>query len=299
MGKKEDYNKTQSKKFGWKPDWFIPGKSVFDQELTDSIIAFQKLHGLSADGMCGPSTYRVINAERESAAKLDALGWVTDESDVLWWNDTPIKIDWPSEKVHTYKDAGFPYPVSKGVTKNSRKRDIRSFVTHWDVCLNSMSCAKVLARRNISVHFCIDNDGTIIQLHDLNDSCWHAGSSSVNRVSVGVEISNAYYPKYQSWYKKNVGKERPIMSGGLAQNKVLDDFTWFYPEQIEALKALYKAIHEGCGVPLETPDEKWAYDKHAASGKFEGFMNHFHCSKKKIDCGGLDIEELLKEVENM
>jgi len=198
MGKKEDYNKTQSKKYGWTPDWFVPGKNSFDTELTNSITNFQKIHGLVADGMCGPSTYRVINAEREAAEKLDALGWVTDSSDVIWWGDKPIKIDWPSDKVHTYKDAGFPYPISKGLTSYSKKRSIKSFVTHWDVCLNSMSCAKILAKRNISVHFCIDNDGTIIQLHDLNDGCWHAGNAPVNRNSVGVEISNAYYPKYQN-----------------------------------------------------------------------------------------------------
>lgn len=297
MGKKETYNKDQSKKYGWEPDWFITGHNNFDEALTKSIQAFQAARGLSSDGMCGPGTYRVISAEREALESVKSSGWSTDESDVIWWGTQAIKIDWPADKVYTYKDAGFPYPVSKGVTKNSKKRDIKSFVTHWDVCLNSMSCAKILANRNISVHFCIDNDGTIIQLHDLNDSCWHAGNAPVNRVSVGVEISNAYYPKYQNWYKKNVGKERPIMSGALAQNKKLKDFTWFYPEQIDALKALYKAIHEGCNVPLDAPSEKWAYDKLAASGKFKGFMNHFHCSTKKIDCGGLDIESLLKEIK--
>ena len=247
--------------------------------------------------MCGPSTYRVILSEREALQKTEALGWETNTSDVLWWNDQPIKIDWPSDKVHTFKDPGFPYPISKGLTKKSSKREIKSFVTHWDVCLNSMSCAKVLARRNVSVQFCIDNDGTIIQLHDMNDVCWHAGNSKVNHSAVGVEISNAFYTKYQSWYRKNGFGERPIKSGALAQNRKVEDFTWFYPVQIEALKALYKAMHEGCGIPLEAPDEKWAYDKNAASGKFKGFMNHFHCSTKKIDCAGLDIETLLKDLK--
>ncbi len=297
MSNKETYNKNQAKRFGWKPDWFIPGHNNFDSVLTSAIIQFQSARGLTPDGLCGPGTFRAIAAERGALEAAEELGWVTDESDVLWWGDQPIKIDWPAEKVHTFKDVGFPYPTSKGLTKYSSKRDIKSFVTHWDVCLNSMSCAKVLAKRNVSVHFCIDNDGTIIQLHDLNDACWHAGNSKVNRSSVGVEISNAYYLKYQNWYKKNVGKERPIMSGALAQNKKLEDFTWFYPEQIEALKALYRALHEGCGIPLEVPAEKWAYDKNAASGKFKGFMNHFHCSTKKIDCGGLDIEEILKEIK--
>jgi hypothetical protein len=293
----ETYNKNQAKRFGWKPDWFKAGHNKFDTDLTIAIKQFQLSRGLTSDGLCGPGTYRVIAAERDALEVAKSSGWVTDESDVLWWSGQPIKIDWPAEKVHTFRDPGFPYPISKGLTKYSSKRDIKSFVTHWDVCLNSMSCAKVLAKRNVSVHFCIDNDGTIIQLHDLNDACWHAGNSRVNRSSVGVEISNAYYLKYQNWYKRNVGKERPIMSGALAQNKKLEDFTWFYPEQIEALKALYRAMHEGCGIPLESPAEKWAYTSHAASGRFKGFMNHFHCSTKKIDCGGLDIEEILKEIK--
>ena len=297
MGRKETYNKNQARRFGWKPSWFIPCHNDFDEKLTLAIQGFQKERNLSPDGMCGPSTYRVVLSEREAEQKINTLGWVTDSSDVLWWNDSPIKIDWPSEKVHTFKDAGFPYPISKGLTKYSRKRDIKSFVTHWDVCLNSMSCARVLAKRNVSVQFCIDNDGTIIQLHDMNDACWHAGNSKVNHSAVGVEISNAFYTKYQSWYKKNGFGERPIKSGALAQNRKVEDFTWFYPIQIEALKALYKAMHEGCGIPLEAPDEKWAYDKNAASGKFKGFMNHFHCSTKKIDCAGLDIEEILKEIK--
>ena len=294
---KEFYNEASAAKLGWVPEWFIPGHKIFDKKLTSAIKKWQLERGLTADGMCGPGTFRHINSEVEAQRELDALGWVTDSSDVIWWKDNPIKIDWPSDKVHTFKDPGFPYPVSKGVTKNSRKRIIRSFVTHWDVCLNSMSCAKVLAKRNVSVHFCIDNDGTIIQLHDLNDSCWHAGNRNVNKYSVGVEISNAYYLKYQSWYKRNVGKERPLMRGALAQDKKLDDFTWFYPEQLQALEALYKAIHEGCGVPLEAPNNKWAYDAEAASGKFKGFMNHFHCSRKKIDCGGLDIEKIVNKIK--
>ena len=297
MGKKETYNKNQAKRYGWKPDWFIPNHTSFDETLTEAILQFQKERNMTADGMCGPGTYRVVSAEREATQKSKASGWVTDKSDVLWWDDQPIKIDWPSDKVHTFKDAGFPYPISKGLTKKSSKREIKSFVTHWDVCLNSMSCAKVLAKRNVSVQFCIDNDGTIIQLHDMNEVCWHAGNSKVNHASVGVEISNAFYTKYQSWYKKNGFGERPVKSGALAQDKVIEDFTWFYPVQIEALKALYKAIHEGCDVPLESPGEKWAYDKSAASGKFKGFMNHFHCRTSKIDCAGLDIEALLKEIK--
>ena len=117
----ETYNKNQSKRFGWKPDWFIPGHKDFDTTLTAAIRDFQSARGLSADGMCGPGTYRVISAEREAMEDATSLGWITNDSDVLWWGGQPIKIDWPADKVHTFRDPGFPYPISKGLTKNSRK----------------------------------------------------------------------------------------------------------------------------------------------------------------------------------
>ena len=293
---KEFYNEASASKLGWAADWFIPNHDLFDYKLTKAIKAYQVSRGLTGDGMCGPGTFRHINSDMESKKQLVNSGWVTDKSDVIWWQDKAIQLDWPSDKVHTFRDAGFPYPVSSGVTKNSRKRNIKSFVNHWDVCLSSMSCAKVLAKRNVSVHFCIDNDGSIIQLHDINDSCWHAGNRNVNKHSIGVEISNAYYPKYQDWYKRNGFGERPMKIGALAQDKILKPFTWFYPIQLEALDALWKAVNIGCDIPMESPTTKWAYDPECASGKFEGFMNHFHCSRKKIDVGGLDIEARLKNV---
>ena len=67
--------------------------------------------------------------------------------------------------------------------------------------------------------------------------------------------------------------------------------------QFDALDALWKAVHEGCDIPLEAPETKWAYDYECAAGKFKGFMNHFHCSKKKIDVAGLDIESRLKGIK--
>lgn len=297
---KNFYNEASATKLGWAPWDFIKGHTLFDNKLLNAIKSFQREHRLLADGMCGPTTYRRLAAALESARIYLQDLMVRDGSDVLWYSGEPIAIDWPKDKVHTFSDDNFQYEISNGLSKytGNGKRPIRSFVNHWDVCLNSKSCARVLARRNVSVHFCIDNNGDIIQLHDLNDMCWHAGNRNVNRTSVGVEISNAYYPKYQSWYKRNGFGERPIMEGALAQNRELDPFLWFYPVQIEALKALWAAIHEGCGVPLEAPATKWAYDSACARGTFRGFMSHYHCSKKKIDVGGLDIEKLLSEIKS-
>jgi hypothetical protein len=159
-----------------------------------------------------------------------------------------------------------------------------------------------LDRRGISVHFLIDNDGTIYQTLDLQHAAWHAGSSRTNRPSVGVEITNAYYPKYQEWYVKNGFGERPIIDDAWVHGEKLDPFLGFYPEQIEAAKALWKAINGATGIPFETPTSQFGktstkYEQDVAYGSFTGFVSHYHISKGKIDCAGLDLQTLLDEVK--
>ena len=82
----------------------------------------------------------------------------------------------------------------------------------------------------------------------------------------------------------------------------LDPFLGFYPEQIEALKALWKAIHNATDIPYETPLNQFGntstqYEQSVPYGKFTGFVSHYHVSKRKIDCAGLDIKQLLSEIE--
>jgi hypothetical protein len=131
--------------------------------------------------------------------------------------------------------------------------------------------------------------------------CYHAGSKA-NKYSIGVEIANAYYPKYQSWYVKNGFGERPIISGETLHGRSMGDFTGFYPVQIEALQALWKSIHDGIGIPMETPTDNAGntlktVDARCTRGSYKGFISHYHITKKKIDCAGLDIAKLLKEIK--
>ena len=37
--------------------------------------------------------------------------------------------------------------------------------------------------------------------------------------------------------------------------------------------------------------------KKVKAGTFKGFINHFHVTKSKIDCAGLDIKKLLNEIK--
>jgi len=66
---------------------------------------------------------------------------------------------------------------------------VRQFVVHHDGCADSRTCFQVLHNeRGLSVHFLIDNDGTIFQTLDLVDCAFQA--AGVNEISVGVELAN-------------------------------------------------------------------------------------------------------------
>lgn len=282
MSEKIGYNVREAAKSGWTPEWF--GATSFDTNLVSKIEEFQRAHGLTPDGMCGPETYRRIFTEREAAG-------LRSETIVFCGRHYPIK--WG--KVVLWSEPG-------GLRVNDDThhrvygavpRKIGMFVNHWDVCLSSASCVRVLNERKVSVHFAIDNDGTIYQLADMQHVCWHAGNSVVNMASVGVEISNAFYTKYQDTYVKKGFGPRPIKSGVRVHGGTLEDHLGFYPVQLDALAALWAAVHGAAGVPLELPSEINNVSPEVAAGRFRGFVNHYHVTNKKIDCAGLDDRQIL------
>jgi hypothetical protein len=297
---KNFYNESSAKNLGWDPTWF--SERYFDEKLTRAIKKWQRIKKLPVDGLCGPTTFRRLWTERQ--AHIDEHTTKDPNySNYIVHNGEFLPIEWDkvilwSEKGGLAAKAG-PYYDYTG----RPKRSIRYFVNHWDVCLSSRSCQAVLDKRGISVHFLIDNDGTIYQTLDMQHGAWHGGKERVNRASVGVEISNAYYPKYQKTYVKRGFGERPIVEGAWVHGNKLEPFTDFYPKQIEALKALWRALHDGADIPYETPLNQFdktstKYEQDVAYGKFSGFVSHYHVSKNKIDCAGLDIKTLLEELTN-
>tara|TARA_B100000131_G_C18120639_1_gene612800 strand:- start:2478 stop:3425 length:948 start_codon:yes stop_codon:yes gene_type:complete len=303
---KDFYNKSSSDSLGWKPSWF--GCDEFDLDLVKAVKKWQKQNGLTADGLVGPMTYRRIWTEREAdiSNHIPRYNVVSNKDKYIVHNGNFIPIEW--DKVILWDEADGFRANDGCFTDYSGKPDRRPtmFVNHWDVCLSSESCATVLNRRGISVHFLIDNDGTIFQMLDTQHKAWHAGISNGvggNPKGVGVEISNAYYTKYQSWYVKNGFGERPIQEHGYVHGRTLDPFTDFYPVQLEALKALWKACHIGMGIPLEYPKNSDGYidtgvNRECVKGTFEGVCNHYNFVRTKIDCAGLDLPTLLSEVKD-
>ena len=240
------YNEKSSRKLGWKPEWF--GCNDFGPKLKQAISLFQAEYGLEADGFCGPSTFRRKFNER--AEELEESDRDNIYSDYIICHGNAVPIEW--DKVVLWTDRGGHEAKEGNYKKVDGQRDIDLFVTHWDVCLSSSICQKVLDKRGISVHFLIDNDGTIYQTLDTTHIAWHAGS--VNSRSVGVEIANAYYPKWQSWYERKGFGKRDILKDSYVNGKKLEDHLGFYSVQLEALKALAKAINRGLGIPLEAPE---------------------------------------------
>ena len=288
----EFYNEASASRLGWTPDWF--GCSEFDEELTKAIKQYQKSIGLKADGLCGPGTYRRIWTDRQSDMEYRKDNIQGHKNTSIMYNSDYFDIEW--DKVYLpFMFGGMK--STKGYKKVVEKRDIKNFVCHWDVCLNSKSTFRVLENRGLSVHFLIDNDGSIYQLLDMNHIAYHAGSSKWNGASIGVEIANAYYPKHQSWYVKHGFGERPIWDNAKVHGSTLKPFLGFYDVQLEALKALMKAVNKAADIPLKTPDSTTTYST-AVRGTYKGFISHYHLKKTKIDCAGLDIAKLIEEIKN-
>jgi len=302
---KDFYNEASATKLGWDPSWF--GAEDFDDKLVAAIKKWQRARGLTADGLCGPTTYRRVWTEREAnISNYDPTpprGYTAMNKDIVH-NGKFYPIEWPQVVLWDDPDAGLsckPGTYTSWAGKKDRKPTF--FVNHWDVCLSAESCAKVVNKRGISIHFCIDNDGTIYQLLDTQHRAWQAGGRVWNDKSIGVEISNAYYLKYQDWYVRHGYGERPIVDDAYCHGKKLEPHLGFYPVQLEALKALWKAIHNATGIPLECPTDSngelvTTVDRRCERGVFEGFVNHYNLTKRKIDCAGLDLVGLLREVKN-
>ena len=294
MVDKNFYNEASANTLGWEASWF--GLKEYDSRLVKKIREFQREMGLKADGMLGPVTFRRLVAHREAEEEYENNVTIEPGEKAILYKGKKFPIKW--DKVILPSDPG-GMEHDNGYGHQTRKRKITQFIAHWDVCLNAKTCFKVLNRngRSASIHFAIDNDGTIYQFLDMNHIAWHASHRTVNRKSVGVEISNAYYPKYQSWYVKNGFGERDLITGESVHGKPMKPFMDFYPVQKEALKALMEAVANATDVELEAEELK-TVSRAVTSGKFKGFAHHYNCTKKKIDCAGLDLKKIVEDIKN-
>ena len=230
--------------------------------------------------MVGPVTFRRLLSSRDLQKSKNYI--VVDGK--------KVNIDWDTKIDLMPKNC---YKTQRG------KRKPNMIVTHWDATTSAERCKRVLQARKISTHFCIDNDGVIYQYVDTNNVAWHAGG--VNKYSIGIDFSNAYYLKYNDYYLKKGFNKRPICKDSRVHGVKLRHHLGYYPVQIEAYKKLVKLLCNHYDIPIETPmiNNKVAntgVQSDAKRGKFNGIVCHYHVSRNKIDCAGLDLKAIVDEL---
>ncbi len=268
------YNKRSAKKYGWHPSWFGGALNDFDQNLSEAVKRFQHDHDLSVDGKVGPNTFRRLLAERD----------LQESDNFILCDGEQIDIDW---------DVKIDLLPKNCYRTNRNRRKPNMIVTHWDATTSAERCKRVLQARDISSHFCIDNDGVIYQYVDTNHTAWHAGK--VNRYSIGIDFTNAYYLKYADWYEKKGFGPRPVCKSSKVHGRRLKPHLGYYPIQIKAYKALLRTLCDHYNINLNTPPEDGVWDA-AATGRYNGIVCHYHLTRNKIDCAGLDLQSIVAEL---
>ena len=290
MIKKIEYNIQSSKRYKWTPEWF--NCNIFDESLIYAIIAFQKDNNIEADGLCGPSTLRRLETDLLAHENFTPLKrYKRKGTKGILYKGEFYPINWDRIIVPGQRGALTCKPGTYTEFMHKPKREPIQFVNHWDATLSSEACARIIEKRGLSMHFLIDNDGTIYQMLDIQQIAWQAGSKFWNTNSIGVEISNAFYTKYQNWYvKKGLGK-RPIVES-YVNGRSVGEHLDFYPVQLKALAALWAAISNATGINLDVCETQ-GYSKECAKGQFNGFINHYNLTTNKIDCSSLDMKQML------
>lgn len=284
------FNKTSSEKLGWDPTWF--GHNEFDDLLLEKIEKFQGEHKLKVDGLCGEQTYKIVYTERlakvESIKDKISCVEVVPKKHILC-NRELVEIEWE-------KFVGMNHKNSLTLPKETYQQSFKDrgpfqIIVHHDATLSSRDCKDILIKRGLSVHFSIDNDGTIYQMVDCNDVAWHAKPN--NFISVGIEISNAVYSKYRQHYIRKGFGERPVLAEKIHGTKY-GPYLGLYPIQVEALKELLKTLCRYYHIPFSVPKGKKLMKD---SSKFRGILGHYHINEDKWDPFGLDLEKVVKEIK--
>ena len=284
------YNRRSSKKYGWDPKWF--NHEEFDDTLEHRIREFQKEHDLVVDGMVGPATHRRLEVWRES---LKAASPVKRNYQTTAGILVKGKLE-PCKGLKIKQDL----LKSKCYRRSFLRRKPNVIVTHWDVCTSAASCKRVLEKRNISTHFVIDNDGTIYQLVDTNNIAWHA--KGANNRSIGVDISTAYYIKYQEKYVKMGYPVRPVLKDSIVHGRKLNPHLGFTNNQLESYELLLEHLSRIHDIPLDYPKNDdgslcTTVYPDAVKGKFKGVINHYNLTRNKIDTAGLKLDKIIDRIK--
>ncbi|MDB4967203.1 MAG: N-acetylmuramyl-L-alanine amidase, negative regulator of AmpC, AmpD, partial [Myxococcales bacterium] len=169
------------------------------------------------------------------------------------------------------------------------KQIVRQFVVHHDGCQDSRTCFHVLHNeRGLSVHFLIDNDGTIFQTLDLLDCAFQA--AGVNEISVGVELANrGDAMRFPNDYH---GKRDKLTCRINGHQFLAYAYT---PAQMASMISIGKTLARIFpNLPQVYPlggdaDQSWGTLRGDVR-EYAGYLGHYHVTDQKWDPGPFDFK---------
>jgi N-acetyl-anhydromuramyl-L-alanine amidase AmpD len=171
-----------------------------------------------------------------------------------------------------------------------KRTDTRAVCWHWTGGQGlAPQVFRTLRERGLSVHFCIDPDGAIMQYADASLRCSHAGLA--NSFTIGVEMTNP-------------GTRLDVIDG-FQRERLVDAvhgravrYQAFTAPQLTSARALARSISLAYGLPLDIPREKDGgvirrVLTPAEREAFRGHAGHFHFSPEKTDPGPRFLDSLV------
>jgi N-acetylmuramoyl-L-alanine amidase len=226
---------------------------------------------------------------------------------VVTWQDDPTFSAYTLHRTDKPAEI-YPYAPAKGLgAMAARYRErrligadrslsrlqqvLRQFVVHHDGCPSSKTCFQVLHNeRGLSVHFLIDNDGTIYQTLDVVDCAFQA--AGVNEISVGVELANRGDAiRFPDDYHGQRDKLTCTIHGHqfLAYSYTKD--------QLDSMSAIGKTMARLFpNLPQTYPlagsgDALWTAI--ADPREYQGWLGHYHVTQQKWDPGPFDFKSFV------
>ena len=166
---------------------------------------------------------------------------------------------------------------------------VRQFVVHHDGCADSRTCFQVLHNeRGLSVHFLIDNDGTIFQTLDLVDCAFQA--AGVNEISVGVELANRGDAlRFPNDYH---GKRDKVTCRINGHQFLAYAYT---PAQMASMISVGKTLARlfpnlPQSYPQNGGDPEPMWGSLRDPREYTGYLGHYHVTEQKWDPGPFDFK---------
>ena len=175
------------------------------------------------------------------------------------------------------------YPETGLAFRALPKRDeTKHIVCHWTGAENPPDvAARNMAASKLSVHFMIDQEGTIYQLCDTDRRCDHA--KGANDSTIGIEMIN----RGSGLTLPDKGHARTLLRERVHGTSVT--YYGFTSAQIRASLALIEALCRAYALPMRVPllgGEVYPSELGPYLGSpYFGVIGHLHVNKSKVDPG--------------